>query len=167
MDTTYNKGLDTMKKGKFHFQWKVSVRCSLHKCTVLNTVHCTVHNAHTLKPLIPSWERHFCSGFDHIWKTKCDIYKLQSATERKLTYNFISSEIPSMENVVEEKDHGNTSELIQNMFAKKMNKTNKNVGVWHRELCCSAFAKKTAEDLAEQYGGDAVCVFLCQFFCSA
>ena len=27
----------------------------------------------------------------------------------------------------------------------------------NRELCCSAFAKKTAEDLAEQYGGDAVC----------
>ena len=28
----------------------------------------------------------------------------------------------------------------------------------NRELCCSAFAKKTAEDLAEQYGGDAVCI---------
>ena len=25
-------------------------------------------------------------------------------------------------------------------------------------MCCSAFAKKTAEDLAEQYGGDAVCI---------
>merc|ERR1719300_1139919 len=24
-----------------------------------------------------------------------------------------------------------------------------------RDLCCSAFAKKTAEDLAEQYGGEA------------
>ena len=28
----------------------------------------------------------------------------------------------------------------------------------NRELCCSTFAKKTAEDLAEQYGGDAVCI---------
>ena len=28
--------------------------------------------------------------------------------------------------------------------------------VCYRELCCSAFAKKTAEDLAEQYGGETV-----------
>ena len=27
---------------------------------------------------------------------------------------------------------------------------------YYRELCCSAFAKKTAEDLAEQYGGETV-----------